>query len=257
MPRISQSPPDAVEITSSETLGCTPYSSGIGTGLATTWMRRVPRALHAHLDHVAHLGQYLGTEKISRHALHGKQDHIALTRKKRSATPDNRHTLFVHDWRAVPVQAWLERMNHLFVGGSPDGPSAARADLAVLSQAEFAEEVRKALRQLSRPDVLAASPLTRTRLIAERAGQDPAAALGDLLRQAIDDLREDPRSVKFHRALCATFLRGTPTQELAAEQLRLPFTTYRRHLTRGIEHVYAVLWRRELYGTAATEYPST
>ncbi|MEV4575454.1 ATP-binding protein [Nonomuraea jabiensis] len=157
--------------------------------------------------------------------------------------------VFAHDWRAVPAQAWLERMSRLLVAGPAPGPGAATAKLAVLSQAEFAEAVRKALRQLSRPDALAASPLTRTRLIAERAGQNPATALGDLLRQAIDDLREDPRSVKFHRALSATFLRGAPTQELAAEGLGLPFTTYRRHLTAGVERICADLWHRELYGT--------
>ncbi|MCW2882584.1 MAG: hypothetical protein JWQ95_6684 [Sphaerisporangium sp.] len=170
---------------------------------------------------------------------------------------DDAYTLFVHDWRAVPAQAWLERMNQLLVAGPAGGPSAATAKLAVLSQAEFAEAVRKALRQLSRLDALAASPLTRTRLIAERAGQNPATALGDLLRQAIDDLREDPRSVKFHRALSVTFLRSTPTQELAAERLGLPFTTYRRHLTAGIERVCADLWHRELYGTNAPAYRST
>ncbi|WP_214324807.1 ATP-binding protein [Nonomuraea sediminis] len=165
---------------------------------------------------------------------------------------DDAYALLVHDWRAVPTRAWLERMNQLL--GSP---SATTAKLAVLSQAEFAEAVRKALRQLSRLDALAASPLTRTRLIAERAGQDPATALGDLLRQAIDDLREDPRSLKFHRALSVTFLRSTPTQELAAERLGLPFTTYRRHLTAGIERVCADLWHRELYGTNAPAYRST
>ncbi|WP_431914704.1 ATP-binding protein [Nonomuraea jabiensis] len=164
---------------------------------------------------------------------------------------DDAYTLFVHDWRAVPAQAWLERMGRLLVAGPAAGPGTATAKLAVLSQAEFAESVRKALRQLPRPDALAASPLTRTRLIAERAGQDPATALGDLLRQAIDDLREDPRSVKFHRALSATFLRNAPTQELAAERLGLPFTTYRRHLTAGIERVCADLWHRELYGAPA------
>ncbi|MBT2227716.1 ATP-binding protein [Nonomuraea sp. NEAU-A123] len=160
---------------------------------------------------------------------------------------DDAYTLFVHDWRAVPAQAWLE----LLVAGPTGGPGAATAKLAVLSQAEFAEAVRKALRQLSRLDALAASPLTRTRLIAERAGQDPATALGDVLRQVIEDLREDPRSIKFHRALSVTFLRGAPTQELAAERLGLPFTTYRRHLTAGIERVCADLWHRELYGANA------
>jgi hypothetical protein len=170
---------------------------------------------------------------------------------------DDAYTLFVHDWRAVPAQAWLERMNQLLLAGPAGGPSAATAKLAVLSQAEFAEAVRKALRQLSRLDALATSPLTRTRLIAEWAGQNPATALGDLLRQAIDDLREDPRSVKFHRALSVTFLRSTPTQALAAERLGLPFTTYRRHLTAGIERVCADLWHRELYGTNTPAYRST
>ncbi|TDD06289.1 ATP-binding protein [Nonomuraea deserti] len=169
---------------------------------------------------------------------------------------DDAHTLFVHDWRAVPARAWLERMNQPLVAGPAGGPAAATAELAVLSRAQFAEAVRKALRQLPRLDALAASPLTRTRLIAERAGQDPATALGEVLRQAIDDLREDPRSVKFHRALSATYLRGAPTQELAAERLGLPFTTYRRHLTAGVERVCADLWHRELYGTSAPAYRS-
>ncbi|GII82257.1 hypothetical protein Ssi03_02470 [Sphaerisporangium siamense] len=166
---------------------------------------------------------------------------------------DDAYTLAVHDWRAVPAQAWLERMNQPPAGG----PSAATAKLAVLPQAKFAEAVRKALRQMPRPDALAASPLTRTRLIAERAGQNPATALADLLRQAIDDLREDPRSVKFHRALSITFLHGTPTQELAAQRLDLPFTTYRRHLTAGIERVCADLWHRELYGANTPAHRST
>ncbi|MFE0148970.1 AAA family ATPase [Nonomuraea sp. NPDC059007] len=152
---------------------------------------------------------------------------------------DDAHTLFAHDWRAVPARAWLEGRNQR--------PTVAT--LEVLSQAEFAEAVRQALRRLPRKDALADSPLTRTRLIAGRTGENPATALGDLLRQAIDDLAEDPRSAKLHRALSVTFLRGTPTQELAAERLGLPLTTYRRHLSAGIERVRAGLWHRELYGT--------
>ncbi|WP_220447844.1 ATP-binding protein [Nonomuraea diastatica] len=180
-----------------------------------------------------------------------------LTISEQPRPGEDAYTLFAHDWRAVPAQAWLERMNQPLVAGPAGGPSAVTAELAVLSRAEFAEAVRKALRHLSRPDALAASPLTRTRLIAERAGQDPATALGDVLRHAIDDLRDDARSVKFYRALSVAFLRGAPTQELAAEQLGLPFTTYRRHLTAGIERVCAGLWHRELYGTSAPACRST
>jgi AAA ATPase domain len=143
-----------------------------------------------------------------------------------------------HDWRAVPAQVWLDR---LLSGGAPHEP-----ELAVLSQAEFTEAVRKALRHLSRHGELAANPLTRSRLLAGRT--DPVKALRELLEEAIRDLGRDPRAGKPHRALDVTYLRGAPTQEAAAERLGLSFTTYRRHLTTGIEHLCAALWRRELHG---------
>jgi hypothetical protein len=40
-----------------------------------------------------------------------------------------------------------------------------------------------------------------------------------------------------------TFVSPAPTQEAAAEQLDLPFSTYRRSLSTGIERVGAILWR--------------
>lgn len=36
------------------------------------------------------------------------------------------------------------------------------------------------------------------------------------------------------------------SQELVAERLDLPFSTYRRHLAAGLERVVAWLWEREL-----------
>jgi hypothetical protein len=164
---------------------------------------------------------------------------------ERPVLGDESYGLFAHDWRAVPAQAWLERLNRLPIADA----DTQTEKLAVLSRTEFTEAVRQALRALSRADVLAVSPLTRTRLVTERDTRDPATALRDLLRQAIDDLGEDPRATKFQRALSATFLSGAPTQEMAAERLGLPFTTYRRHLTAGIERVCADLWHSELYGT--------
>ncbi len=50
------------------------------------------------------------------------------------------------------------------------------------------------------------------------------------------------------RALDRTYLRPAPTQEAAADLLGLPFSTYRGHLTRGVERVVDWLWQRELYG---------
>jgi DNA-directed RNA polymerase specialized sigma24 family protein len=40
----------------------------------------------------------------------------------------------------------------------------------------------------------------------------------------------------------------SPNQEAAAEVLGLPFSTYRRHLARGVERIVARLWDQELYG---------
>ncbi|WP_188192185.1 AAA family ATPase [Nonomuraea sp. SYSU D8015] len=180
-------------------------------------------------------------EALRKHDMHDIPDNPCLG--------DVPFTLFVHDWRAVPPRAWLEGFNGSPVPHGFGGAAATTGRLAVLSQEEFAEAVRKALRHLSRPDALAGSPLTRSRLVVEHAERDPAKALRDLLEEAIESLCEDARSVKFHRALAATFLHGAPTQEIAAERLGLPFTTYRRHLVSGIERVCTHLWHRELYGT--------
>ena len=43
MPRNSQSPPNAVEVTSSDELGCAPTSSRTGTSPSTIVFRSVPR----------------------------------------------------------------------------------------------------------------------------------------------------------------------------------------------------------------------
>jgi len=37
-----------------------------------------------------------------------------------------------------------------------------------------------------------------------------------------------------------------PTQEAAAELLDIPFSTYRRHLTSGIQRLTEILWREEV-----------
>jgi hypothetical protein len=154
------------------------------------------------------------------------------------------YLLAAHDWRAVPAQLWLDR---LLSSGARETPVRHEPELAVLSQEEFTDAIRKALRHLSKHGELAANPLTRTRLLAGRA--DPVRALRELLEESIRDLGRDPRAGKPHRALDVTYLRGAPTQEAAAERLGLSFTTYRRHLIAGIERLCEDLWRRELHGS--------
>ena len=110
----------------------------------------------------------------------------------------------------------------------------------------FAEAVRQALRDYTRPEALASGSLRSSRML--RGLPDARArgtALQALLRSAVDELRAHPRDVKLHRAIWHTYIEPLPTQEVVAERLGLPFSTYRHHLARGIERITRVLWHRE------------
>jgi hypothetical protein len=128
-------------------------------------------------------------------------------------------------------------------GVPPGAPAAGGPD--VLSRGAFESEVREALRSWRRPDLLATNPLTRSRLVTQSAEPDPVAALRAVLQGALDELGQDPRESKSHRALLATYLGGAPTQEAAAERLGLPFSTYRRHLAQGLAVLGSLLWWQE------------
>ena len=159
-----------------------------------------------------------------------------------------RYGVFAHDWRRMDLTAWIEATgaNELAGGFRPPGPGAEPPVLA-LSHAAFAEAVRGALRDLHRPEALARSPLLRCRLVRDRGGSVDAVV--ELIEEAATVLRADPRDEKLHRALARTYLRPAATQEAAAEALGLPFSTYRRHLTRAVGRVCELLWERELHGT--------
>ena len=70
----------------------------------------------------------------------------------------------------------------------------------------------------------------------------------DLLRQAAESLQGRPRDERLYRAVWRTYLVPAASQELAAESLDLPFSTYRYQLANGIERIAAWLWERELHG---------
>lgn len=158
------------------------------------------------------------------------------------------HHLFGHDWRATPLEAWVTLLSDRTRFGAERGRDAPTG-FTVLSRADFDAAVRDALRTWNHPAGFATNPLLGTRMIAGRAGDDPRAAaesLREVIVDVVDALRDDARENKLHRALATTYFHGTPTQEAAAERLGLPFSTYRRHLTRGIERVCDQLWQREI-----------
>jgi hypothetical protein len=155
------------------------------------------------------------------------------------------YALFAHDWRRAPLEPWLDRQSARAVAGS--GTVAADEPIAfpVLSRPEFDQAVRAALRSLHSA-ALAGNVLARSRLAAHRGGQGQPEVLRELLTGMIGSMSTDPKEAKLHRVLDATYLRPAPTQEAAAALLRLPFSTYRRHLANGLELVSDRLWAREL-----------
>lgn len=161
-----------------------------------------------------------------------------------------RYGQFAHDWRALPVGAWLELLGQreLDPQFGPEQEPERAVPVVVLSEPEFREAVKHALRDFTRPAALAHNPLLRSRLLRERTPEPVPADLQALLREAAHGLEANPKDHKLYRALQRTYLEPAATQELAAELLDLPFSTYRRHLTQGIERVAEWLWQRELYG---------
>ena len=121
----------------------------------------------------------------------------------------------------------------------------------VLSEQEFADHVKAALRQLYTPHKLQANPLVRSRLVVSQTGLeaaelDRAAALTDLLTQSLDQLAQAPRSEKYHRVLHRTFVNPVGSQEATADFLHLSFSTYRRYLKAGLERIVEMLWLQEI-----------
>jgi hypothetical protein len=163
-----------------------------------------------------------------------------------------RYGLFAHDFRQVPVDALLELVTERALGQDvTPSPPTVKPPLLVLSQPEFDDSVRQALRDLRRPDLLSRNPLLRTRLVRDRTGhEEPSAAtLEALVCAAVATLGEHPRDDKLWRAVERTYVRPAATQERAAAALGLPFSTYRRHLTQGVDRVVAWLWDQEVYGS--------
>jgi hypothetical protein len=162
-----------------------------------------------------------------------------------------RYGLYGHDFRRVPVDALMELWTERGLAGDVTWRPAPVDEPLVLSQPDFTDAVRQGLRDLHRPDLLARNPLLRTRLARDFAGPQPpdADALARLLVAAVGALRRHPRDDKLLRAVERTYVRPAPNQEAAAEVLGLPFSTYRRHLTQGVQRVVDGLWDHELYGT--------
>ncbi len=151
---------------------------------------------------------------------------------------------FGHDFRVVPVAAMIQRwIERALADDSFLQPVEREPELLVLAHPEFDAAVRQAMRDLHREDLLRRNPLSRARVVAgDGSRRQP---LADVLREAVATLATDSRDDRLWRAVQATYVSASRTQEAAAAVLGLPYSTYRRHLSQGMDRVVAALWRRE------------
>jgi hypothetical protein len=153
---------------------------------------------------------------------------------------DRVYGVFSHNWAKDPLRQWQVDTKHAdeasLVGAFAQLPYALTDD-------EFAVAVRQALRDYTRPDLLAISPLLQSPLLDDDA-RTPHA-LRACLQQAVTSFSENPKDAKFYRALWHTYIEPAPTQEKTAELLDLPFNTYRYHLNTGLDRLIAALRRAE------------
>lgn len=159
--------------------------------------------------------------------------------------------IFVHDWRIMPVQEWLSLLSAAEVTKPNQiiSPPLQNRPI-VLSHAEFAHEVRAVLRKFQSPSALHQSPLLQSRLVFLRTGPDATiseqvAELRATVQEACSEIEASPREAKSYRAIYHTYLNSGSTQEQVAEELDMPFSTYRRHLTAGVARLTEILWQKD------------
>lgn len=156
------------------------------------------------------------------------------------------------DWRAITLAAWLAVLAERAPNAVPEAPARVSAQaVAVFSKETFAKAVVDALRDVAQPYKQVQNPLLHTAIVAAAAGPDDddalrADTLAALLARAAETLQTSPREVPFWNALRLTYFKPAPSQAIASERLDVPFSSYRRHLARGIAHVTETLWRQEL-----------
>jgi hypothetical protein len=164
---------------------------------------------------------------------------------------ERRFGLYGHDWRAEPPARWLSILADKELGIPVESKPVLAEPMIVLSAEEFSGAIRQALQDFTRTNLLTSNPLLRSRMVTERADPHSRPAerveiLSALLKEAAAKLQSNPRDEKLFRALDHTYFHPAPTQEIAAEKLDLPFSTYRRHLTAGIQRLTEILWQQEI-----------
>ena len=158
--------------------------------------------------------------------------------------------VYGHDWRVMTPADWIARLAEKEVSATGQAAAPRVVEPPIfLSRDAFGDAVKQVLHDFARPGGLTGNPLLRSRLVSETASKgsrERSEILKTKIKEAAETLRIHPRDEKLFRALEQTYLHPAPTQEAAAERLDLPFSTYRRHLTGGIQRLIDILWQQEI-----------
>ncbi|MCA9523484.1 MAG: ATP-binding protein [Myxococcales bacterium] len=159
---------------------------------------------------------------------------------------DNRYVGFGFDYRTVDRKLWRRAVLARFAVGAEQRREPELPFFTNLRRSEFDDAVRAALQSANDEASLTSSALTRWRDLGSVAliGSDleRARRLRELLHDALERLSADPNDGRYYQAVRETFLRPVAKQAEAAYNLGLPFSTYRRHLARGIALLCEQLW---------------
>ena len=243
-------------------LWCTRTGQQVGEVQSQLWLNRVRECVRD--GHVAHMVAYFADPKawtpafsfmgFERSSDADFQDH------------DRPYGAFIRDFRHESSAQWLMRLTGLVTGQHllVERP-ATRPSRIVLSEGDFAEAVKTALRSYPARSELATNPLAGSRLVVRRrkraeldAESDAAGEmLAQLLEEACDSVRTTPMTRKAYRALYRSFVNPARTQREAAELENMPFGTFRRQLATGIERVTAYLWRLETHDAPLVHHRSS
>lgn len=116
----------------------------------------------------------------------------------------------------------------------------------VLTRSDFESAVKDALRHYTRTDLLAGNALSHAQLLMRDGSRTVTPqTLKALLAETAKTLFANERDQRLYRILDLTYFNPAPKQEAAAARLGLSFSTYRRHLTAGVDRLIEWLWRQE------------
>lgn len=133
---------------------------------------------------------------------------------------------------------------------TPPADTESRDDtLAALNRAEFGVRVREALRALDDPLTLGKNALIHCRAVqmqspARATVQERAVALRALLVREIAGLQGSKRGEQWARVLQAAYVDAMGKHEGIALTLGMSYSTFRRALAAGTEHVVDAMWAR-------------